>query len=79
MSAVPNQPPMNQPDPSGGNAADYGADAVEIGFNVSYLMDALANMQAEMVRLDFQDTSSSVLITIPEQPGFKYVVMPMRI
>ncbi len=58
---------------------DYGGDAIEIGFNVTYLMDALANMGDEMIRLDLQDTNSSVLITAPEQEGFKYVVMPMRI
>src|SRR5882762_2941568 len=58
---------------------DYGGDAIEIGFNVTYLMDALANMSVDMVKLELQDTNSSVLITVPEQAGFKYVVMPMRI
>jgi len=58
---------------------DYAGDAIEIGFNVTYLMDALANMSVEMVKLELQDTNSSVLITVPEQAGFKYVVMPMRI
>ncbi|HZE92892.1 MAG TPA: DNA polymerase III subunit beta [Rhizobacter sp.] len=58
---------------------DYGGDTIEIGFNVTYLMDALANMSVDMVKLELQDTNSSVLITIPEEPGFKYVVMPMRI
>jgi len=58
---------------------DYSGDAIEIGFNVTYLMDALANMSVEMVKLELQDTNSSVLITVPEQAGFKYVVMPMRI
>ncbi len=58
---------------------DYGGDVIEIGFNVTYLMDALSNIQQEMVKLELQDTSSSVLITVPEQAGFKYVVMPMRI
>jgi len=58
---------------------DYTGDEIEIGFNVTYLIDALANIGAEMVRLEFQDASASVLITVPQQPGFKYVVMPMRI
>ena len=58
---------------------DYGGDAIEIGFNVTYLMDALANMPQEMVMLSLQDANSSALVTVPEQPGFKYVVMPMRI
>jgi DNA polymerase-3 subunit beta len=58
---------------------DYDGDAIEIGFNVTYLMDALANMSQEMVKLELQDSQASALITIPEQTGFKYVVMPMRI
>jgi DNA polymerase-3 subunit beta len=58
---------------------DYSGDAVEIGFNVTYLIDALANSNAEMVKLELQDSSSSALFTLPDQPGFKYVVMPMRI
>jgi len=58
---------------------DYAGDSIEIGFNVTYLMDALANMGDEMIKLELQDTNSSALITVPEQGGFKYVVMPMRI
>jgi len=58
---------------------DYNGDAIEIGFNVTYLMDALANMDQEMVGLSLQDANSSALVTVPEQGGFKYVVMPMRI
>jgi len=58
---------------------DYEGDAIEIGFNVTYLMDALANMGSEMIKLELQDTAASALFTVPDQPGFKYVVMPMRI
>jgi DNA polymerase-3 subunit beta len=58
---------------------DYNGDAIEIGFNVTYLMDALANMGSEMIKLELQDTAASALFTVPDMPGFKYVVMPMRI
>jgi DNA polymerase III subunit beta len=58
---------------------DYAGDSIEIGFNVTYLMDALANMSAEMIKLELQDTAASALFTVPDMPGFKYVVMPMRI
>jgi len=58
---------------------DYGGDLIETGFNVTYLMDALQNMSQDMVSIDLNDSASSALITIPEQTGFKYVVMPMRI
>jgi DNA polymerase-3 subunit beta len=57
---------------------DYGGDAIEIGFNVTYLIDVLANSGEEMVKLELQDSSASALFTCPS-PGFKYVVMPMRI
>ena len=58
---------------------DYAGDAIEIGFNVTYLIDALGNMPQEMVRLELSDSNSSVLFTIPDNATFKYVVMPMRI
>lgn len=58
---------------------DYGGDAIEIGFNVTYLIDALANMDQDMVKIELADSNSSALITIPENASFKYVVMPMRI
>jgi DNA polymerase-3 subunit beta len=58
---------------------DYGGDAIEIGFNVTYLIDVLANSSHDMVKLELQDSSASALFSVPDQPGFKYVVMPMRI
>ena len=58
---------------------DYNGDAIEIGFNVTYLIDVLANSPHDMVKLELQDSAASALFSIPEQPGFKYVVMPMRI
>ncbi|HUR88991.1 MAG TPA: DNA polymerase III subunit beta [Ramlibacter sp.] len=58
---------------------DYGGDAIEIGFNVTYLIDALANMDQDMVKMELADSNSSALITIPDNSKFKYVVMPMRI
>jgi len=58
---------------------DYGGDSIEIGFNVTYLIDALANMSQDMVALELSDGNSSALFTIPDNATFKYVVMPMRI
>ena len=58
---------------------DYGGDSIEIGFNVTYLIDALSNMGQEMVKVELSDGNSSALITIPDNATFKYVVMPMRI
>lgn len=58
---------------------DYAGDEIEIGFNVTYLIDALSNMTQEMVKLELSDGNSSALLTIPDNTSFKYVVMPMRI
>ena len=58
---------------------DYSGDVIEIGFNVTYLIDALQNMTQEMVRIELADGNSSALITNPDDSAFKYVVMPMRI
>ena len=58
---------------------DYGGDSIEIGFNVTYLIDALGNMDQDMVQIALSDSNSSALLTIPDNETFKYVVMPMRI
>ena len=58
---------------------DYAGNPIEIGFNVTYLMDVLGNMGQDMVQIALQDNNSSALVTIPDNDQFKYVVMPMRI
>jgi len=57
----------------------YAGDALDIGFNVSYLVDVLTNLDSKEVECAFGDSNSSGLITVPEDEGFQYVVMPMRI
>ena len=58
---------------------DYQGSALDIGFNVNYLLEGINNINSANVTLSFGDQSSSLLITIPEQSDYKYVVMPMRI
>jgi len=58
---------------------DYKKEALDIGFNVTYLIDVLNNTQQENINFSFADESSSCLITVPEDDDYKYVVMPMRI
>jgi len=58
---------------------DYAGDALDIGFNVTYLLDVLNNLSTEQIDCAFGDANSSALITIPGDLDFKYVVMPMRI
>ncbi|HQM87004.1 MAG TPA: DNA polymerase III subunit beta, partial [Methylotenera sp.] len=57
----------------------YQGDALDIGFNVTYLIDVLNNANSEEITFSFSDANSSCLVTIPNKPDYKYVVMPMRI
>jgi DNA polymerase-3 subunit beta len=57
----------------------YAGDALDIGFNVNYLLDVLNNVAGSEVECRFGDASSSALLSFPSEADFKYVVMPMRI
>lgn len=57
----------------------YDGEPLDIGFNVTYLLDVLSHLDAPEMRCSFGDASSSGLITIADDDSFKYVVMPMRI
>ncbi len=57
----------------------YAGDALDIGFNVNYLLDVLNNVPGSQVDCAFGDSSSSALISYSSEKDFKYVVMPMRI
>jgi DNA polymerase-3 subunit beta len=58
---------------------DYNDASLDIGFNVSYLLDVLANLKVDVVKVEFGDSNSSALISLPGDETFKYVIMPMRI
>ncbi len=58
---------------------NYQGAALDIGFNVNYLLEGINNISSEEITLSFGDQNSSLLISIPEQSDYKYVVMPMRI
>jgi DNA polymerase-3 subunit beta len=57
----------------------YDGDALDIGFNVNYLLDVLGNLHSEQVKFALGDALGSALITMPDSDRFRYVVMPMRI
>ena len=58
---------------------NYGGDALDIGFNITYVLDVLNNVQSDAVECAFGDANSSMLVTVPDNTEFRYVVMPMRI
>lgn len=57
----------------------YQGGDLDISMNINYLMDVLNNINSERVQLAFENENSSILITIPDNDEFKYIVMPMRI
>jgi DNA polymerase-3 subunit beta len=57
----------------------YSGAPIDIGFNVSYLLDVLNNVITQQIECSFGDSNSSGVFTVPGKENFKYVVMPMRI
>jgi DNA polymerase-3 subunit beta len=57
----------------------YAGAAMEIGFNVNYLLDALAAVEGDEVELGLGDANASCLIRAPGGRRTKFVVMPMRL
>ena len=65
-------------------AVDYAGGELEIGFNVSYLLDVLSVLSQAKVKLSLSDEASSALLEHAESAGEQepdrlYVVMPMRL
>ncbi len=58
---------------------EYQSQPLEIGFNVSYLLDVLNNLRSEDVRITLLDGNSSALIENHVEEDSMYVVMPMRL
>ncbi|OYW40491.1 MAG: DNA polymerase III subunit beta [Hydrogenophilales bacterium 12-61-10] len=57
----------------------FTGEPLDMGFNVTYLLDGLGAVNSEEITLSLGDANSSMLLTSEGEPGFKYVVMPMRI
>lgn len=57
----------------------YKGEEIEIGFNVNYLLDALAAIDSEKIEIGLTDSNSSCLVRAPGTTQAKYVVMPMRL
>jgi DNA polymerase-3 subunit beta len=58
---------------------EYQGDPLEIGFNVSYLLDVLGVLSGDQVKLSLSDPNSSALLEESEEGDSLYVVMPMRL
>ena len=61
-------------------AIDYSGAEMEIGFNVSYLLDVLNTLNDDLVMLKFKDANSSCVITADTDTiSCQHVIMPMRL
>ncbi len=60
-------------------SVDYQGESLEIGFNVSYLLDVLGVLSSENVKISLSDANSSALLEEAEEGDSMYVVMPMRL
>ena len=58
---------------------DYNESDVEIGFNVTYLIDVLSVIDSQKVQVKLKDSNSSAIISDSEDDSSLYVVMPMRL
>lgn len=58
---------------------EYKGSALEIGFNVTYLLDVLGSVRSELIEIVLHDSNSSCLIHQPGTKQYRYVVMPMRL
>lgn len=55
----------------------YQNENLDVSMNINYLMDFLNNVDSEKVQLAFENENSSILMTVPGDSEFKYIVMPM--
>jgi DNA polymerase-3 subunit beta len=60
-------------------AVDYGYSPLEIGFNVSYLLDVMGVIPGDTVKISLSDANSSALVEDNANGEALYVVMPMRL
>ena len=61
-------------------SVEYSGDGLEMGFNVSYLIDVLGALGDNNTQITLTDSSSSALIQDgDENNNARYVIMPMRL
>ena len=58
---------------------NYSGDDFEIGFNVSYLLEAVNHLEGSTIHMDLSTPDSSVLLSSVNDPDTRYIVMPIRL
>ena len=59
--------------------AELNFDRLAVGFNVTYLLDALIAIDTEQVSLELKDANSSCLVSAPDSDVNRHVVMPLKL
>jgi DNA polymerase-3 subunit beta len=59
--------------------AELNFDRLAVGFNVTYLLDALMAIDTEQVSLELKDANSSCLVSAPDSDVNRHVVMPLKL
>ncbi|RLB61320.1 MAG: DNA polymerase III subunit beta [Deltaproteobacteria bacterium] len=59
--------------------AEFNFDRLAVGFNVTYLLDALMAIDTEQVSLELKDANSSCLVSAPDSDLNRHVVMPLKL
>lgn len=60
-------------------AIEYDGASLEAGFNPRFFIEALSSLESEKVKISFHEASNPALITGAEDPGYRGVVMSMKI
>ena len=58
---------------------EYSGKEIEIGFNAKYILEMVSNLNDENVILQFNDSSSPLIVKEENSPNLIYVLMPMRV
>jgi len=77
MKIVANNPEQEQAEEE--VSVIYSGESLEIGFNVSYLLDVLNVITGPEVRITLSNANSSALVEDAANGSAVYVVMPMRL
>ncbi len=59
--------------------ASYDGDELTVAFNPEYLLDGAEAASGEEVALETVDALKPALIRTPDEPGFLYLLMPVRV
>jgi len=75
---------LSSQNPEGENSQDVievnsDISNLKIGFNSSYLLDAISVIKSQKIKLSFKDATSSCLITESDSNDCRLVIMPIRL